>query len=174
MLSEVTQPVATSMCKRGTPYVGALYAGLTLTDEVPKVIEFNCRLGDPETQVVLPRLKTDLAEAMLMTAKGELGNLHLEWDERPCVGVVLASGGYPGSYDTGFPISGIADVDQDAYVYHAGTKTSDDGPLTNGGRVITVAALGDTLDDARSRAYENLSRISFEGSVFRRDIALFE
>lgn len=174
VLNEVMQPIATAMCERGTPYVGALYAGLMLTKDGPKVIEFNCRLGDPETQVVLPRLKTDLAEAMLMTARGQLGDLKLEWDERACVGVVLASGGYPGSYDTGFSINGLANVEQDAYVYHAGTKPSDEGPLTSGGRVLTVSAQGNTLQDARFKAYENVSRISFEGAVFRRDIALFD
>jgi phosphoribosylamine--glycine ligase len=166
------EPVASALREEGTPYVGTLYAGLILTAEGPKVIEFNCRMGDPEAQVVLPRLKTDLLEVMLKAAGGELAGAPLEWDERACVGVVIASGGYPGSYRTGYAIGGLERVDVDAVVFHAGTRlTEGEGLVSDGGRVVTVAALGDTLEEARRKAYANAGRITFSGSFFRKDIA---
>ena len=178
----IIQPVADALVAIGSPYKGALYLGMMLTADGPKVVEFNCRLGDPETQVILPRLKTDLARVMLATARGELDSLPIQWDDRACVGVVIASGGYPGPYTTGHPISGIPEASAAAMVFHAGTKLADDAHaadaqatapaiLTDGGRVLTVAALADTLENARRAAYAGASRIRFEGAFYRTDIA---
>ena len=176
----IMQPVADALVAIGSPYKGALYLGMMLTADGPKVVEFNCRLGDPETQVILPRLKTDLARIMLATARGELDGLPIHWDERACVGVVIASGGYPGAYTTGYPISGIPEASADAMVFHAGTKLADAAHaqtsaapaiLTDGGRVLTVAALADTLQDARAAAYAGARRIHFDGAFYRTDIA---
>ncbi len=169
---EIIEPTMSALAAAGAPYVGALYGGLILTRDGPKVIEFNCRLGDPETQVILPRLKSDLLEVMWAAASGDVGAVPLEWDERACVGVVIASGGYPEAYDTGYPIEGLDSVDPGALVFHAGTKESGDGAVvTNGGRVVTVAALGSTVAEARAKAYESAARISFTGSYYRTDIA---
>ncbi len=167
---EIMEPAARGMAAQGIHYRGVLYAGLMLTREGPKTLEFNCRLGDPETQVILPRLKTDLAEAMIKTAQGDLGSLSIELDARTCVGVVLASGGYPGEYATGHAVEGLGDVDDDAVVFHAGTKFAGGSVVTDGGRVLTVSALGATLDEARARAYANARRVRFEGVVYRGDI----
>ena len=169
---EIIEPTISALAAAGAPYVGALYGGLILTRDGPKVIEFNCRLGDPETQVILPRLKSDLLEIMWAAASGDVDAVTLEWDERACVGVVIASGGYPAAYDTGYPIEGLDSVDPGALVFHAGTKESGDGAVvTNGGRVVTVAALGSTVAEARAEAYANAVRISFTGSFYRNDIA---
>lgn len=168
----IMQPVANALAAQGCPYRGVLYLGMMLTADGPKALEFNCRLGDPETQVILPRLKTDLAQIMLATARGELAGLSIDWDDRVCVGVVMASAGYPGAYATGYPISGLPDVSEPAIVFQAGTRASDDGePLTHGGRVLTVAAMGDDLAEARAAAYANIARIHFEGAFYRNDIA---
>ena len=167
------EPVAQGMVDMGCPYRGILYLGMMLTTDGPKVLEFNCRLGDPETQVILPRLKSDLAEILYATAHGELQDLEIEWDDRACVGVVAASGGYPAAYTTGYPVSGTKDAAYDAIVFHAGTRTEGDAILTDGGRVLTVSALADTIEEARNLAYENINRISFEGGFHRTDIALF-
>ena len=165
-------PVANALAAQGCPYRGVLYLGMMLTADGPKALEFNCRLGDPETQVILPRLKTDLAQIMLATARGELAGLNIDWDDRACVGVVMASAGYPGAYATGYPISGLPDVREPAIVFQAGTRASDNGDtLTHGGRVLTVAALGDDLAAARAAAYANIARIHFEGAFYRSDIA---
>ena len=171
----IMEPVVGALAEDGAPYMGVLYAGLMLTAEGPKVVEFNCRMGDPEAQVLLPRLKTDLLEVMIGAAQGDLADVSLEWDRRACVGVVIASGGYPDSYRTGFPITGLDTVDGDVNVFHAGTKMAgsaeDKRVLTDGGRVLTVVAQGETLEAARNKAYSNAGRISFEGSFYRKDIA---
>ena len=175
--TEVIEPIVAALAEEGTPYRGVLYAGLMLTEQGPKVIEFNCRFGDPETQVILPRLKTDLLDVMLRTAEGDLRDLPLEWDDRACVGVVLASGGYPGGYQTGYPISGLGSEGPHTHLFHAGTardgdETVRDGTvLTDGGRVLTVAALGVTRSQARANAYAGASRIGFTDVFYRRDIA---
>ena len=180
--ARIMQPVADALAAIGSPYKGALYLGMMLTADGPKVVEFNCRLGDPETQVILPRLKTDLARVMLAAARGELDGLPIQWDDRACVGVVIASGGYPGPYTTGHPVSGIPEASANAMVFHAGTRLADDAHapdaqaaapaiLTDGGRALTVAALADTLQDARRAAYIGASRIRFEGAFYRADIA---
>jgi len=172
VLKSVFRPVAKAMCDLGTPYRGILYAGIMMTGLGPKVYEFNARFGDPEAQVIIPRLKTDLLNVMISAAKGDLGNITLEWDPSPCVGVVVASGGYPGKYPTGFPITGLDKTDTDVMVFHAGTKPMPDGTVvTDGGRVLTVTAIGDSHEAARSKAYDNARRISFTGNFYRNDIA---
>ncbi len=171
--TSIMEPATKGLVEIGSPYRGVLYLGMMLTEEGPKVVEFNCRLGDPETQVILPRLKSDLAEILHATVRGELEGIGIEWDDRACVGVVAASGGYPASYSTSYPISGITDVDYDATVFHAGTKLLDDATVTDGGRVLTVSALADTLEGARTRAYESMRRITFKDGFYRTDIASF-
>lgn len=170
----ILKPSVKALAKEKRPYNGVLYGGLMITEDGPKVIEFNARFGDPETQVVLPLLKTDLADILLATASGNLNDIDVEWSEDACVGVVIASGGYPGSYQTGFPISGLDNLDKDIMVFHAGTKV---GPtpgqvLSNGGRVLTLAATGKNTTEAREKVYHNISRIHFEGCHYRKDIAL--
>lgn len=164
-------PAARALVALGSPFRGILYGGLMLTPDGPKVVEFNCRMGDPEAQAVLPRLKTDLAAIMIDTVTGKLEGVSLEWDERPCVGVVLASGGYPGAYRTGREIRGLDDLGEDSLVFHAGARLEAEAVATDGGRVLTVCALGDDLAEARERAYESADRVSFDEAQFRRDIA---
>jgi phosphoribosylamine--glycine ligase len=157
----------------GIDYRGVLYGGFMLTPAGPKVLEFNARFGDPETQVILPRLKTDLLEVMLATAAGDLASMELEWEERWALSVVLASAGYPGAYEKGKPITGIeaAEALGDVRVYHAGTRrTADDLLVSAGGRVLNVTALGASFEQARERAYQAVELIEFEGKTYRRDI----
>ena len=164
-----------AMAAEGTTYRGALYAGLMMNKGEPQVLEFNARFGDPETQVVLPLLRTDLVEVLTAVVEGRLDRVNIEWSSQACVGVVMASGGYPGSYKTGFPIHGLDSVDKDVLVFHAGTKEGSGGTvLTDGGRVLTVVAVGNDMTEARERAYDNIRRISFEACYYRRDIALRE
>lgn len=170
----VLQPMVDALARSGAPFVGALYAGLALTDDGPQVIEFNARFGDPETQALLPRLTSDLGELIVATASGDLRGASLSWRDEACVTVVLASDGYPGEYETGYPISGVdrASAAEGVHVFHAGTATSPDGSLvTGGGRVMAVSALGDGVADARRRAYEASEMISFRGKWMRSDIA---
>ena len=169
----IVEPVVRALAESGSPYRGALYAGLMMTDDGPKVIEFNCRLGDPETQVLMPRLKTDLLDVMLDTVSGDLAGREIEWDSRSCVGVVMSSRGYPGSYETGFPIRGLDSLDSDTAVFHAGTAAAgpDDPLVTDGGRVLCVSAMGSTLEEAREAAYDNVARVGFENAFNRSDIA---
>lgn len=142
------------------------------TQEGPKVLEFNARFGDPETQVILPRLKTDLVDIMQAVIEDRLEQVKIEWSDDACVGVVMASGGYPGKYPTGLPVSGLNSLDKDIMVFHAGTKTGPAGEiLTSGGRVLTVVARGGTIAAAREKVYANLPCISFEGCHYRKDIA---
>ena len=138
-----------------------------------KVVEFNCRFGDPETQVVLPRLKSDLLEIMLASAEGQLHTVKAEWDERPAVCIVLASGGYPGKYENGKEIKGLEEAGKlkDVTVFHAGTALKDGKIVTNGGRVLGVTALGDDIKDALDKAYAAVKLISFDGMHYRKDIA---
>ena len=154
-------------------YRGVLYAGLMLTDEGPKVLEFNCRFGDPETQVILPRLRSGLAEVLLACAQGRLRGQALRWTDEACVGVVAASAGYPGSVETGQEVLGLDEIDKidGAVAFHSGTADRDGTVVTAGGRVLTVTALGGSHQEARSRAYEALSHISFHGMQNRSDIA---
>ena len=159
----------------GIDYRGCLYGGFMLTPAGPKVLEFNARFGDPETQVVIPRLENDLVEVMLAVAEGRLSEVELRWSDRWAVTVVLTSAGYPGSYEKGKVITGVEDAEamDDVTVYHAGTALTDAGELvTSGGRVLDVTALGDTFEAARDRAYAACEKIQFEGKTLRRDIGL--
>ena len=168
----ILKPTVAAMRSEGKPYKGVLYGGLMITTGGPKVLEFNARFGDPETQVVLPRLKTDLVDILLAVVNGKLNQIEVKWSDDACVGVVMASGGYPGSYKTGFPIQGLNDLDKDILVFHAGTKIGSAGELlTSGGRVLTVVATGKTLAGARDEVYQNLPRIWFENCHYRKDIA---
>lgn len=169
----IMRPVVAAMAGRGTPYRGVLYAGLMLTGSGPKVLEFNCRFGDPETQVLMPRLASDPLPAMLACAEGRLDPATVAWDDRHFAGVVIASGGYPAEYETGFPIEGLDSAgDTDAMVFCAGVASGADGrPETAGGRVLTVVGGGEGMREARDRAYRRLSSISFDGAVWRTDIA---
>ena len=172
--AKIFEPVLAELASRGMRYVGVLYAGLILTADGPQVLEFNARFGDPETQVVLPRMTTDLGALLLAAATGTLGTAAApEWDARACVTVVLASGGYPGSYETGLTISGLDDAAAtgDVLVFHAGTRGEGDGIATAGGRVLAVTGFGDTVADARDTAYAAADRISFDGVQRRNDIA---
>ena len=173
-MADILRRTVAALKEEGIPYQGVLYGGFILTAEGPKVLEFNVRFGDPETQVLLPRLKTDLLDVMLAVTQGRLGELELEWSDDACVSVVLASGGYPGTYDTGKPITGIEDAEaiDGVTVYHAGTARGENGTITTaGGRVLNVTALAPTLAEARAKAYEAVSKISFEGMQYRTDIA---
>lgn len=171
-MEEIFQPTVEAMNAEGRPFKGCLYFGLMLTKDGPKVIEYNSRFGDPETQVVLPRLKTDFAQIVEAVAHGRLGELSIQWDDRACACVVMASGGYPGSYPKGLEIQGLDAGGQvsGVTVYHAGTKYEDGKFLTNGGRVLGVTALGDTLEEALNQAYAGVEGISFEGAMYRKDI----
>jgi len=173
IMKTIMKPVTLALADEGRPYKGTLYGGLMITaNNVPKVIEFNARLGDPETQVVLPRLKTDLLDIMLAVVNNSLDKIKIEFDDNASVGVVMASGGYPGSYKTGYPIRGLDDIDKDILVFHAGTKAGKGGEiLTGGGRVLTIVATGKDLAEARKKVYKNITRINFEGCYFRKDIA---
>jgi len=169
----IMEPAVKALREENKPYKGALYGGLMITNNGPKVLEFNARFGDPETQVVLPRLKTDLVDIMLAVINNNLDQISIDWSEDACVGVVMASAGYPGSYKIGFPITGLDELDKDILVFHAGTKTgSTPGQvLTNGGRVLTVVATGKNIAEAREKVYHNISQIHFEGCHYRKDIA---
>jgi len=165
-------PVVRGMAEQGIPFQGILYAGLMLTAEGPKVLEFNVRFGDPETQAILPRLKSDLAELLLAAVQGQLQGIRLVWDPRTAACVVLASQGYPGKYDMGREITGIKEAQElpETLIFHAGTKREAERWLTVGGRVFGVVGLGDGLESALDRAYQAAEKIQFEGKHFRRDI----
>lgn len=172
---EIMQLTADALVDDGIDYRGVLYGGFILTDEGPKVLEYNARFGDPETQVVLPRLEGDLAEVLLACANGELDGVQLGWSSWPAVSVVVASGGYPGEYKTGKPIDGLDQAEQvkGVTLFHAGTALAEDGTvLTAGGRVLNVTAVGPDFRAARDRAYDALSCISFEDMMARTDIGL--
>lgn len=170
----IIKPTAKAMVAEGRPFRGVLFAGLMITPEgKPKTIEFNARFGDPETQVVLPRLKTDLLEVFLAAVEGRLDDLELEWSDETAVCVILASGGYPASYPKGLPIAGLEQDTDSTIVFHAGTSRDEDGTWrTNGGRVLGVVGLGLGIEAARKIAYERAEQIQFEGKQCRSDIAL--
>jgi phosphoribosylamine--glycine ligase len=170
---ELIKPAVRAMKAAGTPFVGALYAGLALTSKGPKVIEFNARFGDPETQALIPRLRSDFAEVCAACSKGELAGMELQWSGDVCVAVVLASAGYPGDHVTGFQIHGIERAERlpAVQVFHAGTALEDGRVVTAGGRVAAVSALADTFRNARTKAYEAAGHITFEGRHLRTDIA---
>jgi phosphoribosylamine---glycine ligase len=170
----ILDPTVKAMAKEGCPYKGVLYAGLMVTARGPKVMEFNCRFGDPETQAMLPRLETDLVDIMLAVIEERLSGIDIKWSDDACVGVIMASGGYPGKYETGLPITGLGSVGPDIMVFHAGTRFSNGVICTDGGRVLTVTALGRNIAEARDKVYRNISRISFNGCHYRRDIGARE
>ncbi len=168
----ITEATITAMREEGSPYAGVLYPGVMVTADGPRVLEFNCRLGDPEAQVLLPRLQSDLLDICWAVANGTLSECEIRWSTDAAVGVVVASGGYPDGYQTGYPVSGLGSLDEDVHVFHAGTVAGDDGEvLTSGGRVLTVVAQAPTLTEARSKAYRNVQRIHFTNAYYRRDIA---
>ena len=173
IVREILVPTIDGMSRHGTPYKGVLYAGLMMTAGGPRVLEFNARFGDPETQPILMRLKSDLLEVCLAVCEGRLDEVTLRWDSRPAVCVVMASGGYPGDYEKGKVITGIEKAEQlpDVVVFQAGTKMQDGQIVTNGGRVLGVTALGESIAQAKARAYEAVEMIKFEGAHYRRDIA---
>jgi phosphoribosylamine--glycine ligase len=168
----VLRPAVRELAARGLAYSGVLYAGLMLTEAGPQVLEFNARFGDPEAQVVLPRLESDLVALMLATTTGRLAeHPPLEWTELPAVAVVVASGGYPDSYQTGFPVEGLASIPVGAMIFHAGTRIADGHVITSGGRVLTSVGMGATVGDARLTALSGAVRVRFPGAFFRKDIA---
>ncbi len=169
----ILKPVVEAMAKEGMPYQGCLYAGLMIKGDSVKVVEFNCRFGDPETQVVLPLLDSDLAEIMLACATGTLDQVEIKWSDKAAVCVVMASGGYPESYEKGKVITGLdaAEEDKDVVVFHAGTKMADGNVVTSGGRVLGVTAVDKNIRAARDRAYAAVEKIDFDKKYFRKDIA---
>lgn len=172
--NEIMQPLLRGLQKDGVVFRGLLFPGLMITPDGARVLEFNCRFGDPETQVILPRLKSDLLALLEATIDGRIAEKEIEWDKRVAVTVVLASGGYPEKYPTGKVIRGLAEVMkmEHVHVFHAGTREAEGEIVTSGGRVLAVTALGDDGAEARTRAYAACAKIDFEGRHFRRDIAL--
>jgi phosphoribosylamine--glycine ligase len=172
IMARVLQPVVDGMRRRGTPYVGVLYAGLMLTDLGPRVLEFNCRFGDPETQSLMPLLESDLVEICLACTEGRLDQIQVHWSSDQAVCVVLASGGYPGDYASGKEITGLEDANRiPSVVFHAGTKQQGGRLVTAGGRVLAVTATAPTLSQARTQVYAAAGQIHFEGMHYRKDIA---
>lgn len=172
VMETVIYPTLETLAAQGTPYTGFLYAGLMITPENHiKVLEFNCRLGDPETQPILMRLKSDLVNTCLIALEKRLNTIKLDWDERSAVGVVMASGGYPDAYEQGKIIRGLPGTEASAKVFHAGTQLENNHIKTAGGRVLCVTTLGTTLKDAQVKAYELTDRINWENKYYRTDIA---
>jgi len=171
IVETIVRPMAEGMAADGIPFKGVLYAGLMITEQGPKVVEFNARFGDPETQVLLPLLETDLLDIAVGTIKGELDEIDVKWKKESAVCVVMAAPGYPGEYPKGEPIHGLERPGADVTVFHAGTKATEDGIVTSGGRVLGVTATGADLEKARAAAYQAVQEISFDGAQYRTDIA---
>jgi phosphoribosylamine---glycine ligase len=172
LVAAIHQPVIDELARRGTPFVGCLYAGTMITEDGPRVFEFNCRFGDPETQALMPCIADDLLGALWAAASGDLSGVDLVAADAAAVAVVLAASDYPAGRDTGSPITGIAEAEETgALVFHAGTALHSDRIVTNGGRILNVTGTGDTVAEARDRAYAAVEQISFEGMRYRRDIA---
>ena len=170
-MDKIFMPTINAMNNEGRTFKGCLYFGLMITPKGPKVIEYNCRFGDPETQVVLPRLKTDIVDIFEAIDNETLSDLDVEWSDDACACVIMASGGYPKSYPKGIEITGLSNGQLDGVtVYHAGTKLQDNKLVTSGGRVLGVTALGDTLENALKKSYDAVEKIHFEGTHYRRDI----
>ncbi|MCX8036755.1 MAG: phosphoribosylamine--glycine ligase [Candidatus Sumerlaeia bacterium] len=167
---EILEPTVAALARRGIIYKGVLYAGLMIGKDGPKVLEFNCRFGDPEVQAVLPRLENDVVDVMDAAVDGRLSAMELRWSRQHAICVVAASAGYPGDYAKGKTINGLDEAEKEALVFHAGTARKDGQIVTNGGRVLGVTALGDTLAEAQKKAYAALEKIHFEGIYYRRDI----
>jgi phosphoribosylamine--glycine ligase len=172
IMAEIIEPTVQGMAAEGNPYTGFLYAGLMIDKTgAPKVIEYNCRFGDPETQPIMMRLQSDLVELCNAALDGRLDQVTAQWDPRAAMGVVLAAGGYPGSYDKGQVISGLDDADTaDSKVFHAGTANQDGNIVTAGGRVLCATALGNSVSEAQQKAYAQASKLHWEGAFYRNDI----
>jgi phosphoribosylamine--glycine ligase len=171
IMEQVMLPAVRGMAEDGAPFRGFLYAGVMIGDDgVPRVLEFNVRLGDPETQPILMRLQSDLTELCEASLDGTLDRQSADWDPRACLGVVMAAGGYPGSYEKGKVISGLHEDMPDSKVFHAGTALKDEQVVTSGGRVLCVCALGDGVSEAQVRAYERVGTINWDDVYYRRDI----
>ena len=169
--TEIMEPTVRGMALDDRPYRGVLYAGLMITDEGPKVIEFNCRFGDPETQAILPLVETDLLETIMYAKDGRLSDVKWQESSRAAVCVVMASAGYPGGYEKGKPINGLdRDFGADTVIFHAGTKKENGSIVTNGGRVLGVTAVSDTVESAMKQAYQSVRKITFDGAYYRKDI----
>jgi phosphoribosylamine--glycine ligase len=171
-LDEIVKPTVAAMAARGTPYKGVLFAGLMITAEGPKLIEYNVRFGDPETQVLMPRLKSDLMPALLAATDGVLANVDLRWREDAALTVVMAAEGYPGPPHTGTEIKGLAEAGavEGVQIFHAGTRREGDRYLASGGRVLNVTAVGASVAEAQRRAYAAIARIDWPGGFCRKDI----
>ena len=168
----VINPVVQAMKTDHEPFVGTIFAGIMITDKGPKVVEFNCRLGDPETQVILPLMKNDILDVFTSCVNGELKRIKVEWGKDASVAVVLASGGYPGGYATGYLVDGLEAVTDSVHVFHAGTKINSEGKIvTDGGRVLAVNTLGENINEASEAAYEHIEKINFYDMYYRKDIA---
>lgn len=173
VLDEILIPTVKGMAKEGNPYKGILYAGLMITEEGPKVIEFNCRFGDPEAQVVIPRMATDFIKPLLACCDGTLDRVKFRWSKSSCVCIVLASGGYPGKYEKGKKITGLDKLEKmdNIITFHAGTRNEDDEVVTNGGRVLGITGLGPTIKDTTRHTYKAVRKVKFDDSFYRKDIA---
>ena len=170
IMKDIIHPTLAELKRRNIDYKGFLYAGLMINDQKIKVLEYNCRFGDPETQPILMRMKSDFLSLCLKAAKQELKGVQVDWDDRFALGVVMASKGYPEKYETGFPISGLNGENETTKVFHCGTKIEGEKILSNGGRVLCVTGLGGNLDTAFKNAYETTSKISWDGAFYRKDI----
>ncbi len=168
---EILEKIKRGLDEEDIDYRGILFIGLMLTEDGPKVLEFNARFGDPETEVVLPRLESDLVDIIQKTIDGNLRKEDLNWSDNKCVTVVATSKGYPIEYKKGFKINGIENLDEDVILFHNGTKVVDGEIVTNGGRVLSVTCLGNSLEEAREKAYKNIKKLDFEGITYRNDIA---
>ncbi|MDG1990243.1 MAG: phosphoribosylamine--glycine ligase [Dehalococcoidia bacterium] len=169
---DISAKTIESLSKINIDYKGVLYPGLMIDGQDINILEYNCRFGDPETQILMSKLQSDLLEICLAAADKKLDQINIKWDQRPTVGVILASGGYPGDYDTGHKITGLADIDDDINVFFAGVKRKDNMLITSGGRVMAVVGSGNTLNEAREKTYKNVSRIKFANMHYRTDIGL--
>jgi phosphoribosylamine---glycine ligase len=170
IIHEIVEPTAKAMAAEGCPYEGILYTGLMLTKSGPKVIEYNARFGDPETQVVLPLLETDLLDILMASLSGELENVEVKWKDKSAVCVIMSSAGYPGPFENGQVIKGLGEVTYPTIVFHAGTTAKDGEIITNGGRVLGITAIGDHLKETRELAYQSVEKVSFKGAHYRTDI----
>ncbi|MBN9494741.1 phosphoribosylamine--glycine ligase [bacterium] len=168
---EVVERTLAGMAAEGAAFTGTLFPGMMVPGDGPYVLEYNARFGDPETQVLMPRLESDLFEICDAAARGKLDTVEVRWSDDPAVGVVLASGGYPATYKMSYPIDGLDQLDSDVLAFHAGTKSDPRGIVTNGGRVLTIVARGKTVAEARARAYDNVRRVTFADAFHRTDIA---
>ena len=172
--NKIALPLIEGFKKEGKPYKGILYIGLMIKDNTPFVLEFNVRFGDPETQVILPRLETDLIEILTAVIEGNLHQINIKWKNNATVCVVVASGGYPGEYQKGKIINGLEELEEmrDGLAFHAGTKFQDGRMITSGGRVLGITAWDNTIFNAKEKAYEGVEKIYFENMYYRRDIAI--